>query len=116
MQARSSDAYFLASGGRVSFFFEEGAFDAEGALAVPVERAINKIGHALHDVEPAFQRISYSPAVKALATAAGLRAPQVVQSMCVRLGRRQAPAQLQRPPPRPRPPGTSPSSPPSAAP
>src|ERR671914_79800 len=47
-QTRTSDDYFLESGDKIRFFFEEEAFDAEGRLRQSKERSINKIGHALH--------------------------------------------------------------------
>src|SRR5262245_66576711 len=52
-QTRRTDDYFLDSGDKIRFFFEEDAF-ADGALRHPVEQAINKIGHALHDLDPVF--------------------------------------------------------------
>src|SRR5678816_2691612 len=57
-QTRRSDDYFLGSGDQIRCFFEEDAFDASGALVRPVEQAINKIGHALHDLDPAFAAFS----------------------------------------------------------
>jgi hypothetical protein len=44
-QTQARDPYFLESASKVSFFFEEKAFDAAGGLAVPKDLAINKIGH-----------------------------------------------------------------------
>ena len=79
----ASDRYFLDSADRVSFFFEEGAFDDAGRLAVPQTRAINKVGHALHVHEPVFAAFSLSPQVLALAEQIGFRAPVLLQSMLI---------------------------------
>ncbi|MFN2459724.1 MAG: hypothetical protein ABR591_03390 [Candidatus Velthaea sp.] len=46
------DEYFWQSGNTVRCFFEEDAFDEPGRLRVPKDRAINKIGHAMHDLDP----------------------------------------------------------------
>jgi len=60
-QTKTSDDYFIDSGDKVRCFFEEGAFDLKGRLIGSKEQSINKIGHALHDLDSAFQRTSYKP-------------------------------------------------------
>jgi len=82
-QARTADAALIASADQVHCFFEEEAFNAEGRLVVPKERAINKIGHALHDLDPVFERFSHGPELAALASDLGLVDPKVWQSQVI---------------------------------
>lgn len=82
-QTRRSDEYFLDSGDKIRFFFEEDAFDAEGRLLKSKESAINKIGHALHDLDPVFRRFSRTTALASLAASLGLRDPLLIQSMYI---------------------------------
>ena len=82
-QTRRSDAYFLDSGDQIRCFFEEDAFDEHGALRRPVEQAINKIGHALHDLDPVFAHASRDPRLAALAASLGLAHPLLLQSMYI---------------------------------
>ncbi|MBX3232447.1 MAG: phytanoyl-CoA dioxygenase family protein [Labilithrix sp.] len=82
-QTRTSDDYFLESGGEVRFFFEEEAFAADGSLRRAKEESINKIGHALHAREPAFAAFSQGERLVAIARALGLARPALVQSMYI---------------------------------
>ena len=50
-QSRLTDDYFLESGDQIRFFFEENAFLPDGTLRQSKERSINKIGHALHELD-----------------------------------------------------------------
>lgn len=59
-QNRLSDDYFLTSGDKIRFFFEENAFNDDGTLKYKKEKSINKIGHALHDLDPVFHEFSRS--------------------------------------------------------
>ncbi|NQW49734.1 MAG: phytanoyl-CoA dioxygenase family protein [Rhodospirillales bacterium] len=69
-QAHARDNYFRASGGAVRFFVEEEAPDQ-----------LNKIGHALHDLDPVFDRFSRQPRLAALAGRLGIEMPLLLQSM-----------------------------------
>jgi phytanoyl-CoA hydroxylase len=82
-QDRKVDDYFLDSACELRCFFEEEAFDAQGALRVPKKLAINKIGHAMHDLDPVFDAFSHGPELAALAADLGLARPQIWQSMYI---------------------------------
>jgi len=82
-QNRLTDEYFLTSGDKVRFFFEENAFHADGTLKYEKEKSINKIGHALHDLEPVFNRFSRTQKLEELATDIGLDNCYLLQSMYI---------------------------------
>ncbi|KKY21619.1 putative phytanoyldioxygenase [Phaeomoniella chlamydospora] len=87
------DDYFLTSGDKVRFFFEEDAFKpsptnpAESVLSKPKEKAINKIGHSLHTVSHPYSQISHLGHVgsrnAAIARDLGFQDPRILQSMVI---------------------------------
>ncbi|MEI6028717.1 MAG: phytanoyl-CoA dioxygenase family protein [Betaproteobacteria bacterium] len=83
-QARqAADRAFLASATGIHCFFEEEAFDAQGRLRQPKALSINKIGHALHDLDPVFDAFSRGSVLADLAADLGLVQPQIWQSMLI---------------------------------
>jgi phytanoyl-CoA hydroxylase len=95
--SRTSDDYFLGSGDKIRFFWEvrffesvstgstdvatysqiqpqpqpppqENAFNPQtGDFQQPRAASINKVGHALHDLDPVFQKATYTPQVGKIA-------------------------------------------------
>ena len=82
-QTRTSDDNFLESGDKIRFFFEEHAFNPDGTLKQSKEHSINKIGHALHDLDPAFDSFSRTPKLAQLISDLGLTNPLLLQSMYI---------------------------------
>lgn len=80
---RAASRTFLDSAEGIQCFFEEEAFDADGRLRQAKALSINKIGHALHDLDPVFDAFSHGPALAALAADLGLVRPQLWQSMYI---------------------------------
>ncbi len=80
---RVYDAYFLASGDKVRCFFESDAVDESGSLVVDKGRSINKIGHAMHDLDPTFNDFSRTSDLEELAAALGYADPLLLQSMFI---------------------------------
>jgi phytanoyl-CoA hydroxylase len=80
---RGRDRYFMDSAEAVHCFLEEGALDAAGRLNRPRERAINKIGHALHDLVPEFTAFCRLPLFAEVLYSLGQSRPQLWQSMYI---------------------------------
>ncbi|XP_067825902.1 phytanoyl-CoA dioxygenase domain-containing protein 1 [Heptranchias perlo] len=80
---QGSADYFLTSGDKIRFFFEKGVFDSKGDFLVPKQESLNKIGHALHALEPIFKNLTCSPKVQEVARKLDLQEPVIVQSMYI---------------------------------
>lgn len=78
----AADRYFQESGDAIRFFLEEEAVDAEGRLTRPKALAVNKLGHAMHDLDPVFSAFSRQPRLAALAKGL-LTDPLLLQSMYI---------------------------------
>lgn len=81
--AHAADRYFLESGDAIRFFFEPDAVDDAGHLARPIRTALNKIGHALHDLDPIFDGFFRSDRFRVLVEGLGLNDPRLLQSMVI---------------------------------
>lgn len=82
-QEKRTDDYFLGSDNTVRCFFEEEAFGADGQLKQDKSLSINKIGHAMHDLDPTFRAFTSDPRLVTLARDLGLEQAQVWQSMYI---------------------------------
>lgn len=82
-QTQLNDEYFHESGDKIRFFFEDGAFDEEGKLRRPKDLSLNKMGHAMHDLDPVFNAFSRTPKLAALVDSLGYEDPGILQSMVI---------------------------------
>lgn len=82
-QRHAKNQYFLESGEKVHFFFEENAFDENGTLIKDKSVAINKIGHGMHDADPIFDAFSRQHKIAKLAEEIGVTNPLLLQSMYI---------------------------------
>ena len=78
-----ADRYFLESGDKIRFFFEADAFAADGSLGAEKLDCLNKIGHALHDLDPVFDRFSRTPELAEVVSRLGFTDPGIIQSMYI---------------------------------
>lgn len=81
-QAHAQDDWFLASGDTIRWFFEDGAF-SDGQLTRPLPLAVNKLGHAMHDLDPVFDSFSRTEELAEVAGDVGFIDPKLLQSMYI---------------------------------
>jgi len=77
------DDYFFNSAESTLCFLEEDALTAEGNLIKPARLAINKIGHAMHDLNPAFETFCRLPIFGQLLRDIGYQHPLLWQTMYI---------------------------------
>jgi len=82
-QTQLDDSYFIDSGDKIRFFLEDDAFDEDGELRQAKELSLNKIGHAMHDLDPVFDKFSRTPELAEAARRIGFAQPLVLQSMYI---------------------------------
>ncbi len=82
-QTQLADDYFLGSGDKIRFFLEKDAFDDTGRLAGEKIDCLNKMGHAMHDLDPVFDAFSRTPELAEVAKRLGFGEPGIIQSMYI---------------------------------
>ena len=82
-QTQLGDRYFEESGDKIRFFFEQDAFDDDGELRQSKEHSLNKMGHAMHDLDPVFDAFSRTRKLAAVVDSLGYDDPVILQSMYI---------------------------------
>jgi len=80
---RGRDDYFMQSAEAVHCFLEEDALDPEGNLIYAKDLAINKIGHAMHDLVPEFSAFCRLPLFAQCLRSIGYQSPVLWQTMYI---------------------------------
>lgn len=73
----------MDSADKISYFYEEKALGANGELLVDPKLSLNKIGHALHELNDTFRNVTLHVGVKEVCFQLDFKEPAVVQSMYI---------------------------------
>jgi phytanoyl-CoA hydroxylase len=79
----ANDSYCLGTSDKIRSFFEEGAFDNKGNLTNSIEYVINKIGHAMHDLDPVYHEFVHRKDLDDIAKKINIKNPKLLQSMYI---------------------------------
>ena len=82
-QSHNDDSYFLDSGDKIRFFFEEKANLEKNNIDKNKHFIVNKIGHALHDLDEVFYQFSHKEELQDIALKIGFQKPKLLQSMYI---------------------------------
>ena len=82
-QSHNDDKYFLESGDKIRFFFEEKADLEKNNIDKNKHFIVNKIGHALHDLDEIFHDFSHKKELQDIALKIGFKKPKLLQSMYI---------------------------------
>ncbi|KAM3142374.1 hypothetical protein pb186bvf_005531 [Paramecium bursaria] len=75
---------FLETAESIGFLLEDDSIDENGNLRYPEKKtALNKIGHAMHDVDPVFEKLSYKKEFGQILRDLGYQDPKMIQSMLI---------------------------------
>lgn len=91
-QTSHADDYFLGSSDKIRYFWEKDAWTTttdennvttKTLVNNSVSQSINKVGHAIHDLDDKFRAVSYAPRIGRIARELGLVQPIATQSMYI---------------------------------